>query len=349
MIDLRSDTATKPTQPMREAMATAEVGDDAHGEDPSVNRLQEMSAAMLGKEAALFVTSGTQGNLTGILSHCERGDEYIAGQRAHAYRLEGGGAAVLGSVQPQPLSFEEDGTLDLERVESLIKPPGPAYARTRLLCLENTKGGMTLPLDYLQDAGDLAHRHGLGLHLDGARVFNAAIKHDVPVSKIAHHFDTVTFCLSKGLGAPYGSVLCGSRELIHKARRWRNTLGGGLRQAGIVAAAGIYALDNNIERLADDHANAADLARRLAVIDGLSVDFTDSQTNMVFVTPGRETAGELRNFLEDRGIRISASPQMRLVMHLGVSQKDVHTVADAFSAFYSRSSQPPEPAVSSGP
>lgn len=269
MIDLRSDTVTMPTKPMRAAMAAAEVGDDVYGEDPSINRLQEMAAEAVGKEAGLYVPSGTQGNLTAILSHCERGDEFIIGQEGHSYLNEGGGAAVLGSVQPQPLEYEADGTLDLDRVESLIKPLDPHYVRTRLLCLENTRAGLALPLEYLERAAELTGRRGLGMHLDGARVFNAAVKLGVPVTDITRHADTVSFCLSKGLGAPVGSVLCGPGELIGKAHRWRKVLGGGMRQAGIVAAAGIYALEHHVDRLAEDHDNAALLAEGLATVEGL--------------------------------------------------------------------------------
>jgi threonine aldolase len=340
LIDLRSDTVTAPTPPMRDAMASAAVGDDVYGEDPAVNQLQELSAAMLGTEAGLFVTSGTQGNLCGILSHCERGDEYIVGQWGHTYRYEGGGAAVLGSVQPQPLSFEPDGTLDLERVESLIKPPDPHYARTRLLCLENTRGGLALPLEYLEEAAALARRRGLGLHLDGARVFNAAVKHGVPVTEITRHFDTVSFCLSKGLGAPVGSVLCGSHEMIKKAHRWRKMLGGGMRQAGILAAAGIYALENNVDRLAEDHTNAATLADRLGEIDGLTVGYEPAQTNMVFITPQHRSPSDLADSLAARGILISPAPTTRLVTHLDVSAEDVEVAAAAIQEFFQSSREP---------
>src|SRR3954454_16577509 len=279
-IDLRSDTVTLPTDAMRNAMAAAELGDDVYGEDPTVNRLEAFAAGMLGKEAALFVASGTQGNLLGIMSHCERGDEYIVGQQGHTYKYEGGGAAVLGSIQPQPLDYEADGTLDLQRVEGAIKPDDAHFARTRLLCLENTQGGKALPLDYLRRAHDLARARELSLHLDGARVFNAAVKHGVPVHDIARWFDTVSVCLSKGLGAPVGSVLCGSSALVARARRWRKVLGGGMRQAGVLAAAGLYALEHNVARLEQDHANAAALAQALSHLPGVSVEYGQSQTNM---------------------------------------------------------------------
>ena len=283
VIDLRSDTVTLPTQAMRAAMAEAQVGDDVYGEDPTVNRLQTLAAEMLQKEAALFVSSGTQSNLLGLLSHCERGDEYIVGQQAHTYRYEAGGGAVLGSIQPQPMDFLPDGTLDLDRVQSLIKPDDFHFAKTRLLCLENTQAGKVLPMEYLAQASALAGSRCLGLHLDGARIFNAAVKLKVPVHEISRHADTVSVCLSKGLGAPVGSVLCGPAHLIQKALRWRKMLGGGMRQAGILAAAGIVALTSHVERLSEDHENAACLAMKLSEIAEIRIDLDAVQTNMVFM------------------------------------------------------------------
>ncbi len=247
VIDLRSDTVTRPTPAMRQAMADAEVGDDVFGDDPTVNRLQAIAADMLGMEAALFLPSGTQSNLCALLSHCERGDEYVVGQHAHTYKYEGGGAAVLGSIQPQPLDFMADGSLDLEQVAACIKPDDPHFPKTRLLCLENTQAGKVLPLSYLADARTLADKYKLGLHLDGARVFNASVKLGVPVTDISRHFDSVSVCLSKGLCAPVGSVLCGTGEFISKALRWRKMLGGGMRQAGVLAAAGILSLTEQVE------------------------------------------------------------------------------------------------------
>jgi threonine aldolase len=334
-IDLRSDTVTLPSDAMRTAMGAAELGDDVYGEDPTVNRLEAVAAEMLGKEAALFVASGTQGNLLGIMSHCERGDEYIVGQQAHTYKYEGGGAAVLGSIQPQPLDYEADGTLDLQRVEAAIKPDDSHFARTRLLCLENTQGGKALPLDYLQRAHDFARTRGLSLHLDGARVFNAAVKHDVPVREIARWFDTVSVCLSKGLGAPVGSVLCGNNALIARARRWRKVLGGGMRQAGVLAAAGLYALEHNVARLAQDHANAAALAQGLSRLPGVSVEYGPTQTNMVFVRLAPALAEPLRQFLKQRGILIGATHPIRLVTHLDVGVDDVRAFIEATAAFLS--------------
>ena len=335
-IDLRSDTVTKPTEGMRAAMAAAEVGDDVYREDPTVNRLEALTAEMLGKEAALFVCSGTQSNLLGVMSHCERGDEYIVGQQAHTYKYEGGGAAVLGSIQPQPLEFDADGSLDLERVGAAIKPDDSHFARTRLLSLENTQGGKVLPLDYLKRAHDFARARGLGIHLDGARVFNAAVKQKIEVKAIAQHSDTVSVCLSKGLGAPVGSVLCGTNEHIAKARRWRKVLGGGMRQAGVLAAAGIYALQNHVQRLKEDHDNALLLAEGLSKIRGIKVDRGAVQTNMVFLSVGPEQAEPLRAFLKQRGMFIGAGTSIRLVTHLDVSAEDLHLLIDATAQFFAQ-------------
>jgi len=331
-IDLRSDTVTRPTEAMRKAMASAPVGDDVYGEDPTVNRLQEMAAGLLGTEAALFVSSGTQSNLLAIMAHCGRGDEYIAGQSAHCYRFEGGGAAVLGSVQPQPLEFAADGTLDLDKVARLIKPDDSHFARTRLLCLENTKDGKVLPLAYLERAREFTSRHGLALHLDGARLANAAVRLGVPLVEISRHFDSVSLCLSKGLGAPVGSVLAGSEELIAIARRWRKVLGGGMRQAGILAAAGIVALEEGIERLANDHANARRLAKGLAEM-GLPVDPSEVQTNMVFLRLPPAEAGRLVEHLRRCNILVSGREALRLVTHRDVSAEDIDTVLAAVRGF----------------
>jgi threonine aldolase len=331
-IDLRSDTVTRPTAAMRAAMAAAPVGDDVYGEDPTVNRLQERAAELLGTEAALFVPSGTQSNLLAIMAHCDRGDEYIAGQSAHCYRFEGGGAAVLGSVQPQPLEFEPDGTLDLAQVAALVKPDDPHFARTRLLCLENTQGGKVLPLAYLARARQFTREQRLMLHLDGARLANAAVRLGVPLREISQHFDSVSLCLSKGLGAPVGSVLAGDRELIATARRWRKVLGGGMRQAGILAAAGLLALEEGGERLAEDHANARRLATGLAEM-GLPVDPAAVQTNMVFVPLPPTTATELAAFLRESGILVAGREALRLVTHRDVTAPDIDRVIAAWGEF----------------
>jgi len=328
-IDLRSDTVTRPTPDMLDAMLRAEVGDDVYGDDPTVNELESRLASMTGKPAGLFCPSGTQSNLLALLSHCDRGDEYIVGQTGHTYKYEGGGAAVFGSIQPQPIDFDDHGCLPLDKVDAAIKPIDSHFARTRLLCLENTQWGRPLPMDYLDDAAKLARRRGLALHLDGARVFNAAVKHNVSVDEITGHFDSVSICLSKGLGCPVGSVLVGSQELIDKARRWRKVAGGGMRQAGILAAAGLYALENNVDRLADDHRNAQRLAAGLQHIEGYTVD--TPQTNMVYVRDAYGRGAELKARLESEGVVVSNGNPMRLVTHLDVTEDDVDQVVAAFT------------------
>ncbi len=334
IIDLRSDTVTRPTEAMRRAMAAAEVGDDVYGEDPTVNRLETLAAEMLGTEAALFAASGTQTNLLAIMSHCQRGDEYIAGQAAHCYRFEGGGAAVLAGVQPQPLEFEADGTLDLARVAAAVKPVDPHFARSRLLCLENTQAGKVLPMAYLAAARSFTRERGLALHLDGARLFNAAVRLGVPAREIVRQFDSASVCLSKGLGAPVGSLLCGNRELVATARRWRKVLGGGMRQAGVLAAAGIQALMEGVERLAEDHANARRLAEGLAAIPELAIDPASVQTNMLFVSLAPARTDRLTGFLRDRGILIAGRESVRLVTHRDISADDIETVIAAFADFF---------------
>jgi len=332
MIDLRSDTVTQPTPAMRQAMLAAELGDDVYGEDPTVTRLEQRLADDLGLEAGLFVPSGTMSNLLGLLAHCERGDEYLVGQQAHTYKYEGGGAAVLGSIQPQPIEMAADGSLDLDLVRSYIKADDFHFARTRLLALENTMHGKVLPLTYLAAARAFTRAHGLALHLDGARLYNAAVKLGVPAREISQHFDSVSVCLSKGLGAPVGSVLCGDAALIAKARRWRKVVGGGMRQAGILAAAGLHALDHQVERLAEDHAHAAQLGTALAEL-GYRVE--PVQTNMVYLALGDE-APALQAFLAERDIRISPAPRLRLVTHLDVSAADIEAVIAAFAAYRRR-------------
>ncbi|HEY0818689.1 MAG TPA: low-specificity L-threonine aldolase [Rhizobacter sp.] len=326
VVDLRSDTVTRPTPGMREAMARAEVGDDVFGDDPSVNRLQERIAERLGKEAALFMPSGTQSNLAAVMSHCGRGDEMIVGQMAHTYRWEAGGAAVLASVQPQPIEHQPDGTLALADIEAAIKPDDPHFARTRLLCLENTLGGRALPLDYMADATALARRHGLATHLDGARLFNAAVALQVPAIDIARHFDSISVCFSKGLGAPVGSALCGSREVIERARRVRKMLGGGMRQAGVLAAAALHALEHHVERLAEDHALALRLADGLRGIPGLIVE--PPETNMVFVDVDPARAKALLDHLKSQGVLATGLYRLRFVTHLDVDAAGVnHAIA----------------------
>lgn len=335
--DFRSDTVTRPSPEMRAAMAQAEVGDDVFGDDPSVKRLEARLAEMLGKEAALFVPSGTQSNLIALMAHCGRGDEYIVGQQAHCYRWEGGGAAVLGSIQPQPIENLPDGTLLLEQIEAAVKPDDPHFARTRLLALENTIGGKVLPTDYVEAATALARRHGLGCHLDGARVFNAAVALGVPVEKLARPFDTVSVCLSKGLGTPVGSVLVGSAQLIAKGRRLRKMLGGGLRQVGILAAAGLYALEHNVERLALDHANAKALAQGLAKLPGIQVAAPD--TNIVFVDVAPQYASAFAQHLAQHGIGVTSAygaTRQRWVTHLDVDQHAVERALAVAADFFAR-------------
>jgi threonine aldolase len=332
LVDLRSDTVTRPCAAMLKVMAEARVGDDVYGEDPTVNRLQAMAAEMLGKEAALFVPSGTMSNLVALLSHCARGDEYIAGQNAHLYRWEGGGGAIFGGIQPQPIEFEQDGTLDLDKVARAIKPLDHHHPVTRLLCLENTQGGRVLPLDYLDRVQRFAAERGLALHLDGARLFNAAVELGVPADRIAAGFDSVSVCLSKGLGAPVGSLLCSNSELIAKAHRWRKVAGGGMRQAGVLAAAGIFALENNIERLAEDHEHARLLAAGLGQIEELAV--SEPQTNILFVTPPAGCVAALREALAEEGILIGGGDVLRLATHLDITATDVGRAVAAFVGFF---------------
>jgi len=334
-IDLRSDTVTKPTPAMRKAMAEAEVGDDVYGEDPTINRLEALASEMVGTEAAIFAPSGTQSNLLALLTHCRRGDEYIVGQEAHTYKYEGGGGAVFGSVQPQPIDFEPDGTIDLDRAAGVVKPDDFHFARTRLLCLENTQNGQALPIDYIKDAAAFTRVHNLKFHLDGARVFNASIKLKLPVTDITGPFDSISICLSKGLGAPVGSLLCSTDESIKKARRWRKVLGGGMRQGGILAAAGIIALMDHVNRLAEDHNNAALLASGLSEIDELRVDFPETQTNMVFISLKKERSVDLVQFLEKHGILVQGRGVIRLVTHLDVNDQDMEKVVETIKKFFS--------------
>ncbi len=320
-IDLRSDTVTLPTPAMRAAMAAAEVGDDVFGDDPTVNALQARVAALLGMEAALFTPTGTQSNLCGLMAHCQRGDEYLVGQMAHTYRWEGGGAAVLGSIQPQPLPQQADGSILLADIEANIKPDDAHFARTRLLALENTWGGQILPQAYIEEATALARRRGLATHLDGARVFNAAVASGLPVSTLAQPFDSISVCFSKGLGAPVGSALVGSKELIQRAHRVRKMLGGGMRQAGVLAAAALHALDHHVDRLADDHANARALAEGLRGLSGVTVQ--PPQTNIVFVDLAPEKAAGVVERLRAAGVLCTGLYRLRFVTHLDVSSDDI--------------------------
>ena len=322
-VDLRSDTVTRPSEGMRRAMAQAELGDDVFGDDPSVNRLQARAAEMLGFEEALFFPSGTQSNLAALMSHCGRGDEYLVGQEAHTYRFEAGGGAVVGSIQPQPLANRADGTLDLAEVEAAIKPDDPHFARTRLFALENTIGGKAIPRAYLESALELARRRGLSTHLDGARIFNASVKLGISAKDLCRGFDSVSVCLSKGLGAPAGTLLLGNRDLIKRARRARKILGGAMRQAGVIAAAGLYALENNVERLAEDHANAERLAKGLR---DAGYDVEGPHTNMVFL----KSCPGLPEHMKKNQIQILPGARLRLVTHLDVDAAGIERALDAF-------------------
>ncbi|MFL6657836.1 MAG: low-specificity L-threonine aldolase [Massilia sp.] len=331
-IDLRSDTVTQPGAAMRAAMAQAPVGDDVYGDDPTVNRLQEVTAEMFGFEAGLFAPSGTQSNLIALLNHCGRGDEYLVGQEAHTYKYEGGGAAVLGSIQPQPIANQPDGSIALADIAAYIKPDDMHFARSRLLALENTIGGRVLGADYMAAATSLAHARGLATHLDGARICNAAVKQGISLRAAAAGFDSISVCLSKGLGAPVGSVLCGTKEFIEQGKRWRKMLGGGMRQAGILAAAGLYALEHNVNRLAEDHANAATLSRALAQIPQLKV--ATPQTNIFYIEVPPAAVDALRATLLRERIRITVGQHTRLVTHLNVSEADIARLITVFTNFF---------------
>ncbi len=328
MIDLRSDTVTKPSPAMREAMARAEVGDDVYGEDPTVRELESRVAAITGKQAAVFTCSATQSNLMALMSHCQRGHEYIVGQVAHTYLYEGGGGAVLGSIQPCPLPFNARGELELDEIEAVIKPDDQHFAITRLLCLENTQAGKVLSADYLAGASELAQRHGLRRHLDGARVFNAAVAQEVEIAEICQHFDTVSICLSKGLGAPMGSVLVGDTALIAAARRWRKMLGGGLRQSGIVAAAGLHALEQHVDELALDHARCARLGQALRGMATLPLAEVTA-TNMLFLSE-MVNIEDLTTHLSRAGILISGR---RWVLHRDIDDAAIEDIIAACRAF----------------
>ncbi|NKB76086.1 MAG: low-specificity L-threonine aldolase [Gammaproteobacteria bacterium] len=334
MIDLRSDTVTQPCKGMKSAMMSASVGDDVYGEDPTVAILQQKLAEMTDMEEGLFFPSGTQSNLVALLSHCQRGDEYIVGQNAHTYKYEGGGAAVLGSIQPQPIEHASDGTLDLAKVRAAIKEDDFHFANTRLLALENTIGGKTISLEYIERAKQLTQDHGIGFHLDGARVFNAAVELDVPVSTITQHFDSVSICLSKGLGTPIGSVLCGSHEMINRARRWRKMVGGGMRQVGILAAAGIYALDNNIARLEEDHNLATYLGEKLTEIEEIELVDGKAHTNILFVTLRSNNYTELGEYASQRGLLFSSGEPIRMVTHRHITKENIDQAVNILKGFF---------------
>ena len=328
MIDLRSDTVTHPTEEMRDFMKTAKVGDDVYGEDPTVNELEDFAASLLGKEAALFLPTGTQSNLTALLTHCQRGDEYIVGQEAHTFKYEGGGAAVLGSIQPQPINFELDGSLAIESIKSAIKPEDNHFARTKLICLENTQAGKALDLNYIANIRLLCDDYKLLLHLDGARFFNACVAEGLNPETLASNFNSVSICLSKGLGAPVGSLLVGSEDFIYKARRWRKVLGGGMRQAGIVAAGGLFALKYNRERLVEDHLKAERAFE--AIIEKFGENSASLATNMVHVNLSGAKYTEFSAYLKNHEV-VLGSP--RFVFHMGISESDLDRLIELISSF----------------
>lgn len=334
IIDLRSDTLTQPCTAMRQAMMDAKLGDDVYGEDPTVIALEQEVALRTGHQAGLFFPSGTQSNLVALMSHCQRGDEYIVGQNAHTYQYEGGGAAVLGSIQPQPIENSDDGTIPLDKVRNAIKADDFHFAKTRVLALENTIGGKVLSQSYIQEAKTLADDADLIFHLDGARVYNAAIGQGIDVKQITSLFDSVSICFSKGLGAPIGSVLVGDEEFIHTARRWRKMVGGGMRQAGLLAAAALFALDHNVERLADDHRNAQLLADRLLQIDDIEVHGGSANTNMVYISLRNEDGEAFRQWCEQKGVRFQGANPARLVVHKDISQAMIEHAAEVMASYF---------------
>lgn len=333
-IDLRSDTVTRPTDAMRQVMLHAEVGDDVYGEDPSVNALEAHAARLLGKQGALFVPSGTMSNLLAVMSHCQRGEGALLGAAAHIYRYEAQGSAVLGSVALQPVPMQHDGTLAFDDIQAALAPDDAHFVQTRLICLENTHNGKVLPLSYLQQMGSFAAERGLKLHLDGARLFNAAVASETPVELIAAPFDSISICLSKGLGAPVGSLLVGSQELIARARRLRKMVGGGMRQAGILAQAGLFALEQHVHRLAEDHRRARRLAEGLAALPGIELDLSQVQSNMVFLRLREGESAPLLTFMKERGILFSGYGELRLVTHLQINDDDIEEVIDTFTEYF---------------
>jgi threonine aldolase len=321
MIDFRSDTVTRPCQSMRDAMANAAVGDDVYGDDPTVNELETWAAKRHGFARAMFCSSGTQANLLALMAHCQRGDEYLCGQQAHNYKFEGGGAAILGSIQPQPIENEKDGTLCFDKLAAAIKPDDSHFARTTLLSIENTINGKVLPLAYMAQARDFTKRNNLALHLDGARVYNAATALNVDIKEICQYVDSMSICLSKGLGAPIGSILLGSENTIKAAKRWRKVVGGGMRQAGIIAAAAKIALEKNPVKLQQDHDNAKYLANALNQLTNVAVNLNHVETNMVFATFSDDVdVDDLVVQLKNKGILLTTGNPMRLVTHLDIDK-----------------------------
>ncbi len=334
IIDLRSDTVTTPSKAMRDAMATAQVGDDVYDEDQTVKELERTLAKMSGQEAGLFFPSGTQSNLVALLTHCQRGEEFIVGQEAHTYKYEAGGAAVLGSIQPQPIELDPNGTMPLEKIQRAIKLDDFHFARTRLLALENTIGGKVIPQTYISEAGKLARQNNLLFHLDGARVFNAAVEQNISLSEITKQFDSVSICLSKGLGAPVGSVLVGDESFLAQAKRWRKMVGGGMRQVGMLAAAALYALEHNIDSLKADHQLAAQLAEQLIDIDGLVVQGNCANTNMVYLSPEKGDGTEFHQWCAERGLKFGGRNPARLVTHRHITEQQIQSAAEIIRSYF---------------
>ena len=337
VVDLRSDTVTRPDAAMRAVMAAAEVGDDVYGDDPTVNRLEAAAAAKLGKEAALFVTSGTQSNLAAMLAHCGRGEEVITGFGYHTFTYEAAGASVLGGIALHPIAPEADGGLHPDKIRAVVKPDDSHHPISRLLSLENTHHGKAIPLERMQAAVAAGREEGLAVHLDGARLFNAVTALGIEPIALAGIFDTVSICLSKGLGAPAGSVLAGPAEIIARARRWRKMLGGGLRQAGVLAAAGLQALEHNVAGMAQDHRRAETLAAALHEYDDAWDAPVGQATNMVFITPKPIDHAPLRAHLNERGMRLGGGDtSIRLVIHRDIDDAKLNRAIDAFASFYKR-------------
>lgn len=338
-IDLRSDTVTQPTAAMRKAMAEAELGDDVFEEDPTINKLQDLAAERLGKEAGLFVVSGAMGNLVSLLTHCRRGEQVVLGSHCHIYHYEQGGISALGGIHPRPVANQPDGKLDVQEIEKSIDPQDVHYPRTRLICLENTWNGIPLRNEYTTQVAAIARRHKLSMHLDGARLFNAAIALSCSAKELVQEFNSVTFCLSKGLSAPVGSVLCGTREFINEARRNRKLVGGGMRQAGVLAAAGIVALNQMVDRLSEDHANARLFAEGLAAIPSVDIDLNSVQTNMVFFSLKNKRANldDLVESLEAEGVRVltAGGDRIRAVTHYGITRADIDAALTAIQRLLS--------------
>jgi len=338
IIDLRSDTVTLPTQEMREAIYNAELGDDVFGDDPTVNRFEKMAAELVGEESGLLVSSGTQGNLVCLLTHCNRGDEVILGNLSHTFLNEVGAISALGGIHPHTVTNQENGTMKLQAIESAIRGDNIHYPRTRLVCIENTHNrcfGAPLTVEYTNAVCELAHRHNLKVHLDGARIFNAAVALNVDVKELTKNVDSLSFCLSKGLSAPIGSVVCGTKEFIAEARRYRKMLGGGMRQVGIIAAAGIVAIENMIERLKEDHNNARLLAAGISKIPGLSIDLDKIKTNIIYfdLISGKITVNDLLQKMAAEGMKfLSTGPnRFRMVTHYGITDEDIRSTIKALS------------------